>query len=36
MIEIIIRVPKKLEKEEVKIKMQPAKKYQKKIKLETR
>jgi hypothetical protein len=34
MIKIIIRVPKKLEKEELKIRVQPAKKYTKKIKLE--
>lgn len=31
---IIIRVPKKIEKDEVKVVVQPAKKYQKKIKME--
>jgi len=34
MIKIIIRIPKKMEKEEVDVKMQPAKKFQKKIKME--
>jgi hypothetical protein len=34
MINITIRIPKKLEKEEVKIKIQTAKKFQKKIRME--
>ena len=33
MINITIRIPKKLEKEEVNIKVQPAKKFQKKNKV---
>lgn len=35
-INITIKIPKRLEKEEVKIKIQPGKKYQKKIKMEIR
>lgn len=34
MINLIIRVPKKLEKEEIKIKVQPGIKYQRKIRME--
>lgn len=34
MINITIRIPKKLEKEEVNVKIQPAKKFQKKIRME--
>lgn len=34
MINITIRIPKKMEKEEVKINVQPSKKYQKKIRME--
>jgi len=34
MIKIIIRIPKKREKEEVEIIKQPSKKFQKKIKIE--
>ena len=34
MIKITIRIPKKREKEEVEIKVQPAKKFQKAIKIE--
>lgn len=36
MIKIIIRIPKKQEKEEVDIKIQPAKKHQKKIRMEVK
>jgi len=36
MITITIRIPKKMEKEEVKINVQPAKKFQKKIRMEIR
>lgn len=33
MIKVIIRVPKKLQKEEIKVLLQPGRKYQKKIRM---
>lgn len=36
MIKIIIRIPKKNQKEELKIETQPGRKYQKKIKMEVK